>query len=317
MDNYLVKRISCIVLSLLLTLSLAVSFFSLTGVLLLRNSSFMLSKIETYTEQFKQVIDSEIIAETDGEAMPAEYLAQAVDEGAMEYILSVTAKNAAHGNANDFSFDSTLYSRIYANLINIAKTQGIKVSDAELADLASLEVDVVSSVMSQVDTKDVLYISLFRSRIAGIIVLAGAVTAAGAVILITVINSGRHRKNSYIGMGFACAGFVDISASVAMLLTGFGENTRFCTNSALNSAAADALKSVVLLQIVFGIVFVIIGYAVLALNYRYFSRKNDNVKRENEVKEKMRADYMRHYESKNTPRPEPVAGEREEMKIDF
>ncbi|MBQ9517021.1 MAG: hypothetical protein IJR60_02985 [Eubacterium sp.] len=317
MDNYILKRLSCVLLSLLLTLSLVVALLSLTGVITLRSSNYMSSKISACSAEFEKAIKAEVLEEMQSEAVSADICADAVNADVMNHVVTVTAKNAALGSANDFSFDKTLYNLIVTSLNNNMKAQNVTASAAEIANAASLEVDVINSVMSQVETSDIPYISFFQSKVAGTAVLAGVALAVAAIVLIDLVNGGRHRKNSYIGMSFASAGAIQIFGALAMLNFGFDSAAMFSENAAFNSAMTSALQTVIKAQIIYGIALVLIAYTVLIINYRYFSKKNVRVKEQREVNEKMRREYMRHYEQKNAPRPEPIPGEREEHKIDF
>ncbi len=315
MDNYIVKRISCIVLSLLLTAALVLSIFGITGIALFRSTSFIVSKSSQYSDAIAKSINSEIEQQMPVSKLTLQDCKAAIDGGVCDYIVSVTAKNIAHKNANDFSLDTALYNKIYANLTSAAKGKDISISADEIGDIASLEVDVINSVMAQMDTNNIAYISLFYSKFAGAAVLVSVALVIAAIFLLDFVNSGRHRKNSYIGMSFASAGAIDIFASLAILR--FGTGLQFSQNEVLSSIVADALQTVLKLQIPCGAALVLVGYLVLFFNYRYFSKKNVKVREQREVNAKMREDYMRHYEQKNAPRPEPKLGEREEHLIDF
>ena len=315
MNNYLVKRISCILLSLLLTAALVLSFFGISGIAMFRSTGYMESKTSKYSDLIVENIDSEIELQMSPKKLTLQDCKDAVNSDVRDYLIAVTAKNIAHRNANDFSLDTTLYNKIYANLNAAAKAKGINASADEIGDIASLEVDVINSVMAQMETDSIAYTSPFYSRFAGTVVLAGAVLVIAAIYLLDFVNSGRHRKYSYIGMSFASAGFIEIFAPLAMLK--FGADLQFSQSEVLNSITADTLQALIRLQLPFGAALVLIGYVMLLLNYRYFSKKNVKVQYQREMNAKMREDYMRHYESKNAPRPEPKPGEREEHKIDF
>ncbi|MBR3148992.1 MAG: hypothetical protein IKF64_02390, partial [Eubacterium sp.] len=297
--------------------SLTVSLFGLTAVFIIRDKNNTVSALSAYSDELKKDLDSAVSDSMPSDKLPAEAFTQALDKAAIEDIISNSATNIVYQNNNDFSLSKTLYATIYNNLKSYAKTNEIKISDSDVSKLASLEVDVISGFMSDVKTTDLWLYGTVRNKTAMLIIAVSIVAAISSFVLLHFVNDGRHRKNSYYGMAFASAGYIEIFGTLMAKLLNVPELKANCGYLVFDKAAADVTERIMNAQIPFGGALIFIGIIVLALNYRYFAKKNSKVSAQREENHKLRDEYMKHFENKNSPAQEQTLGERETMDVDF
>lgn len=317
MNNYFVKRASCFVLSLVLAASVVVSFFGTVSVIRLRSETFVADKLSAYTAEIKADIEKEITSQPMSGTVPSDALLAALDDGVMQYLINMSAHNIVMQSTNDFSIDETLYNRLFKNVSAYLDSNGISADAKDISNAVSLQTDVINYVLSSVGTTDILLFSLARSNTSIAVTATAIALAVICAVLIHVIYEGRHKKNSYYGMALATAGYVDIFATAFAGRIGLFSSVSYCGYAPFDQAVSDCTASVSKMQLPVGIALLAAGVVVLLLNYRYLKKKNDRVKEQRTTNDKMRDDYMKHYEQVNAPAPAPVAGEREETKLDF
>lgn len=317
MELYFTKKAACFLLSVLLTASLAVSFFGVTAVCYARSDSALYDSISAYSDELKADLDEAVKSAMPNSELPAKAYADAIDGDAVDYIIRVSANNIAVQNINDFSLSSELYNTINSNLLSFAQDNGIKINSTEVSKLASLEVDVISGFMLQVNTKDVALYRICRNETAMVIIAVAVIAALMSYALIHIINDGRHRKNSYIGMAFVSTGYIQIVGTFAARAIDAGNKASGSGYEVFDRAIADVIGKIMSIQIPFGIILVVTGLAVLTANYVYFWKKNIKVNEQRRINSDMRDEYMRHYKRVHGEEREYVHGERETMDIDF
>ena len=317
MEFYFTKKAACFLLSVLLTASLMVSFFGVTAVCYARSDSALYECISAYSDELKADLEATVKSNMPKSKMPKEAYAQAIDGDAVDYIIRVSANNIAVQNINDFSLSGELYNTINSNMLSYAQDNGIKINSTEVSKLASLEVDVISGFMLRVNTKDVALYRICRNKTALIIIAIAVVTALLSYALIHIINDGRHRKNSYIGMAFVSAGYIQIVGTIASRAIDGASKASDSGYEVFDKGIADVIGMITGIQIPFGIVLVITGLVVLAANYVYFWKKNIKVSEQRRINTDLRDEYMQHYKRVHGEEREYVHGERETMDIDF
>ncbi len=316
-SNYVTKKISCFVLSIVLCVSITVSLFGVTTVCILHSRTRVADSISAYSSELKDGIDSALELQMPDAPIKAEAYAQSVDSKVLGKIINASAKNITLQKSNDFSLDADLYGAVYENLVSYASANKIKIPQQDISKLASYEIDVISGYLSQAKTDNVKLFQIVRSRTALLVIAVSVVLAILSYALIYFINDGRHMKNSYFGMAFVSAGAVEITGTFAARAADVAFRESYCGFEPFDKALADIAQTIMSVQIPLGIVLILTGLFVLVFNYRYFYKKNIKVSEQREQNIKLRDEYIKHYESKNAPKPEPIPGEREVMDIDF
>ena len=317
MLHYLTKRVLCFLLAVAITVSLSVSFFGVVSVYFVRSTDYLTQSLATHRQELKTDLDSEIARRMPQSKFPSEAYTASLDNTAINYIITTTANNIAVQNANDFSLSEPLYNTLYKNLLRYADENGVNIKAQQVSRLASLEVDVISGFLAQADTENVALYRVCRDKTALILIAAAVVVAIMSYALIHIINDGRHRKNSYIGMAFVSAGYIEIIGTVAARLIHASEKESYCGYKVFDAAIGSVANQIMGAQIPIGIVLLMTGLFVLITNYYYFWKKNARVNEQRRQNTDMRNEYMQHYRSVKGETKTITPGERETMDIDF
>lgn len=315
MKNPLLSRIVSTLLAIALSLSVVMAVFGITSSCLMNSEKFIGKTVAGYSDQTKSHIDERISLEIPDGKIPADAVAQAVDISVISYINGKITKSIILQSRVDVSTDSTLYNSILRGINTYAKENGIKLSKGEANKLASLAVDVISGYLSSAEFESGV-MSLMHSKGYTVAAFLSIALIFASVILINVVNEGRHKMYSYIGTGMVSAGYIQIVVTVCALKAHVAYGVRYASLEPFDSVLADILKRSSEFQLYAGCFMLVAGLAMLVLNYRYFFKKNKRLSEQRELEYRMRNEYMMHYNSKNAPST-TVPGEREVMDIDF
>ncbi|MBQ7203204.1 MAG: hypothetical protein IJS03_04195 [Eubacterium sp.] len=309
------KRFTYFLLSLGLALSLSLTLFNFTAIITLKNTDLVAARLGEYRSVIKEDIINEFNERDFVSDIPDEVVFAAVD-AELENIIAESANNFIVSNPNDFSGYDELYNSMFRSCEEYSKENALNADSKEISKLCSLAVDCVNTCLSKADTQNTKLFKYAQSTAIFIISVVLAVFAVFCVLMLDFLNKGRHRKNSYIGMGLTTAGYIEAVIPVIVCRLGFVEKEDFCGYAPFNQGLYSAVLGIMQLQVIFGLVLVVAGVIMLAVNYRYFAKKNSKARRENEIHESMKSKYNEEYNNLN-PQKENAHGEREVIDVDF
>ncbi|MBQ9229240.1 MAG: hypothetical protein IJ168_10495 [Eubacterium sp.] len=316
MFRYYFNRLACIVLSLVLAASLVGIAVSALTVGFFKSESFLRSACERNSAEL--IADME---EAAADAAAVAGLPEAAFEGAVNSenvsgIASEIARMFNYGYTADYSDSKTFYNMYYSCLADYAVQNSLGLTDEEVQSAASLAVSYINYRMKGNDTKTVGALRFASGMTALYVIVACAVCLVISLVAIDLINDGRHRRFSYIGMGLNVAGYLLLFVPLAVRMTGLLEKFRFCVYGSYDSMIRDCYAAVLQWLTVIGAVLLVGGIVLLVFNYRYYAGKLERAKLSRQEYEKLQEDFM------DAPKPTRQRAEGEElerhvMKIDF
>ena len=315
MKNTLLSRLVSLLLSVVLALSVITAFFGITSLFLLRSEKYVESRVSLYSDELKSELEECVMNEFSDSKIPASVAASAVDNDLISYINGKITTAITLQNTVDLSTDTNVYNAVIKRVNDYAKNKKIALSKDEANKAASLTVDIISGFFATGEFNnnmlEMMHGTAFMAASFGSVILAVL-----CIVLLNLVNKGRHKMYSYIGMGLVSAGYVQIITFAVGLRYHLGNGVRYVSLDALDRVLSDVMSSAFTVQLYAGAVMLAAGMIMLALNYRYFTKKNKRVAEQRELENKMRSEYMMQYNSKNSP-SKIVPGEREVMDIEF
>ena len=291
-SNSIVSRLICFVLAIGAALLIVVSVFGSVTIGTLKSHSYVASKFVKYDSQLLETVNDALLEKCDDMPLPAEAFASALNVKEMDSILTTVARNIILCYELDFTDSKELYNYFVEGLGKYCEENGIKMLSEDINRCACYAVDVTNEVLTSGVSND---IAIFRAAIGKSMAIRFIVCFAIAIVfivLIDLINRGRHRKFSYIGMAFVSAGMIFIAATLYVKSKGYVDSFSFCSLDIYNSAIRDSINSTFFIYPIIGAVFVVLGLVILIMNYIYFRNKNLIVQREKELNIEMKQDFI-------------------------
>lgn len=289
-------------LNFLLSMVLAVSIFMLTfsiGIIgIFSSSSFIESKMQVYEQQAIEGFSAEL-EKYDGRVdVPVEVLTKSISSRDIDVILSKATENFLYSYSTTYSKDEELYNSIKSSMTEYCNKNNISSTDADVSKAACLVVDAANEYFGGSATANVRLFKLAQSKTMVYLIIVPAVLMIASIVVLDLINYGRHRKYSYIGMGIVTSGYLLVLVPKISNRMGFTEAYRYCSNPIYNPAIKDCWLTVIQIATMVGALAIVVGVIMLFRNYRYFKNKNTefNAVRENNVQ--LRNEYIEELNAK-------------------
>ena len=325
LTNGKVKYYLIVLLNFALSMVLALSVFVLTfsvGIIgMFSSSSFVESKLQSCQQQAIEGFSTEL-EKYDGKVdVPIEVMTKSITQRDINVIFSTVTKNFLYSYSTRFSDNDDLYNSIKSSMTEYCNTNGISASDADVSKAACLAVDAANEYFGGSATANVRLFKLAQSKIMVYLIVIPAVLLVASIVILDLVNYGRHRKYSYIGMGIVTAGYLLVLVPTISNLLGPIGKYKFCDNYVYNLAVKSCWTSVVQIAITIGAVAIAFGVVMLFRNYRYFKNKNVEFTAVKETNAQLRNEYIEELEAKrqkdSKTQDEPHTKEKILLKIDF
>ena len=318
MIAYFFKRISCTLLSILLAASIVCLTVSLLFVGFFGNEQFVQDRIDQNKTEIIADINDEVkkLAKTTG--LPKTAFVNAVNEDNFSVVSFTVAKNLKYCYRTDFSENVDLYNVYYNAVSDTSRNGGKKLHSNEASRYASLAVTTACKALNQSGTANVRLFNALSKNFFVFSVISSVVVLIASVVALELVNKGRHRKYSYIGMGIITAGYVLVAATMFVEKMGYIEKNVFLVYDPYNKAIQTGVLDVIHYDIYIGAVFLAAGFIMLLLNYNYFRKKNIKAVKEREFNKKLATDFLEYDEPTVSHRLSDGEGfEKEVTKINF
>lgn len=297
--KYYAMQTVCFVLSMAMALSIVVVAFAGMSVGFFKSENYINKYLNQYQQETVDTINQSVVEMSEKSDVPVEILTDALECKDVTIILKEAAHNFAYGYATDFSDSSDLYNCFKAGLIKYNTQNNNQLTEDELNEYASLGVDVVNETFGGKYTASVKLFNLSQSSKMIYIIALPVVLIIASFVILDLINHGRHRKFSYIGMGIATAGWVMTFVPLFVSHKDYIDNYNYCNIEAFNKAIADSVYTPLKIALVIGVILLAAGSVILLMNYKYFKKKNDQVTSVREHNSKLRNEYMAEYNAHN------------------
>lgn len=315
--KYFLMKLSCLVLSLSITLSLVMFLFGICNVVMFQNRSFIRNSIINQKTTFISDVSNTFDEMQDDFSVPVDALKLALERGAIDVVAEKASKNFIYSYSTDFTEDEALYNTFAGAIGQYCRENDIDVTDEQVGINSSLAVTVINRELGGTATSGVSIFGLSKNRILAFMIGGSAILFVAAYFLLDFINYGRHRKYSYIGMGIITAGYVMTLIPMYIKKRGYVENFNHCSVDLYNNAINDLYGRIFYIFLIVGLILFVAGAVILIVNYRYFKIKGEKAKAAKESSEQMMNEYIMQYnEKKKLSGKTPTSG-RHVMKIDF
>lgn len=317
--KYIAIQFVCFVLSMAMAVSIVVVVFSGMFVGFFQSEKYINNYLEKYQIETIDTINQAVVEVSEKSDVPAEILTDVLKTDDVKIILKEAAHNFAYGYATDFSDNSDLYNCFKSGLINYNAQNDDSLTEAELNSYACLGVDIVNETFGGKYTASVKLFSLSQSSKMIYIIAVPVVLIIAAFVILDLINYGRHRKFSYIGMGIATAGWILTFVPLFISYKKYIDSYNYCGIDVFNKAIADSVYLPFKIALIIGVLLLIAGTVILLMNYRYFKKKNDQVTSVRAHNSKLRDEYMAEYNEHNKDKLNRHVNPEEKTftKIDF
>lgn len=275
MTGYFFRRLSLFGLSMLLALSLVTLVSGAVAVGLGKTQQFVAAGVEKQQTAVLATVEAALQDAALLSDLPEDIWNGAINQENFSIISSVVARAFIFQTNTDFSNDTNLYQTLTTHLTVYYRTQGVNVSGETVSAQASFAVFAVNEALDAQDTAGIAVFSLIQSPYVMYGVIASAFLIVASVLGLDLINRGRHRKYSYIGMGLMTAGYVLSFVPAYIQWRKYVETYRFCAYFPYDNAVKICVNIWLCVLLAFGMVFFLSGLIMLVKNYRYMKSKFD------------------------------------------
>lgn len=316
MLRYYLNRFLCILMALLLAISLMGVLFSSMLIGMFRSNSFVQFHCNRCSDAIIADIELSSTEAAVAASLPEDAFAGAVNQENFGTVSTEIARMFSFRYTADYSESSNIYTLFYHRLTEYDNKNGLGLTQEQLESDASLAVNYMNSRFSGKDTQNVKLFNLAYSDTVLYVLIGCAVGIVVSNVALGLLNRGRHRKFSYIGMGFTVAGYCLTFVTLFVLRADVLQNYRFCVYQPYDDMMRLCHETLLHWLMLSGIPLVIAGFAMLIANYRYYAKKLKKARASREDYDRFKEDYM------DVPKPSRVRQEGEElerhvMKIDF
>lgn len=315
--NVILTKMICFFLSVLMAFLIVFSVFGAFTVGMLKSQNYISGKLEQHDEQLLSEINKKLSDDCTDMSLPKEAFTNALSKGEVDSVIGDMVSDMILCYEIDFSDSEKLYGYFTDGITDYCEKNNIDAMSEDISRGASLAVDITNEALAGSSTGIIkLFQKIQGSRLILLAVLCAAFAVACAVA-IDSINSGRHRKFSYIGMGLATSGVMLTAATVFVKHMGYIDNYEFCSFELYNNAITDAVNATFKPYPIIGICLAAAGFIMLILNYIYFAKKNKMVQEKVDMNIRMKDEYIQHFNEKKGNTKVTSTDEKEVSKIEF
>ena len=316
MLRYYLGRAACILTSLLLAASVvAVTLCGMT-VGFFKSQSFIKNNCMPCSEAVIADIDTAAAGAAVAASLPEDAFAGAVNNENFSVVADEIARMFSYRYAADYTESTAIYELFFNRLTDYSNKNSLGLKQEELESAASLAVSYVNFRLSGNDSKQVKLFNFAADAKALYLLIGGVAVFAACIVALELLNHGRHRKFSFIGMGFMTAGYLLMLVPLALRMSGILERYRFCVYQPYDDIVRLCHQSLLQWLMLAGVPMLVAGVVMLLINYRYYAKKLKKARASREDYDKLKEDFM---ETPKPPKPrkEGEELERHVMKIDF
>lgn len=296
--KYILRKLLCFALSMILALSIILLTIGVLSTGFLQSDSYIESEINNYSNELINEINEELNNLDNKTDLPVEAFTTALtDEDAAE-IIRIAVNNFIYNYNSDFSKDEVLYNSIKNSISAYCQENSINKKDKELSKAAALMVDEINETIGGSSTLNARVFTFAQSRALMYIICASVILIIISIVVLELINYGRHRKYSYIGMGLSTAGFVLTFGMLFIRYKDYISAFKFSSVEAYTLGIAQCVNNILFYSMIIGIVYLAAGIIMLLRNYNYFRNKGIKVKAAHEHNARLRQEYMEQYNAK-------------------
>lgn len=317
--KYALTKALSYVLAFILAFSIIVLVFSGLTMGFIQSKGYVVNQIQSHESEIISEINREFDDKSEFLTLSPEVFQNALSEGDTRIIVEKAVENMLYNYSTDFSSDNDIYALYKSGMTRYCQNNNIDISNKEIEKNAALAVDIVDEALGGNATSQIkLYRTTGSSRMMYIIVAPIILMIASWVIL-DIINYGRHRKYSYIGLGIVTSGYTLTAVSVLIKSMEFTKKYKFCTIDVYNMGIADTVDAILSVMFIIGITLSVVGLFLLIHNYRYFLNRNREMIAVHEHNEVLRGEYMDELVMANPKKPTAPRNkeDKEVTKIDF
>lgn len=282
-----------------LSILLAGSIIILTMTALLlgfcRTDLALEKSLDAYQADFLEVFNDRMVQVTSDSDVPEEALINALSPEDMKIIVETIVLNIQYHYSTSFVGDEKVYSAFKTGLTNYVQANNLDISEKQISRYSALAVDVANEVFGGKSTSSVKIFTIAQDRRLMYVIIVFAVLIIGSIVALDLINYGRHRKYSFIGMGLTIAGYVTALTSAFIYNRGYIQEYRFCENSIYNTAIANLVSNMIILAVILGAAYLAAGVIMLVVNYRYFRKRKFQRDEQHKHNIDLRNEYMEQY----------------------
>lgn len=315
--NYFLMRVSCVTLSVIMTISIIFFLFGVSNVFIFQNKGFIEKNIVAQKEVFVSELNEKFDTMQDSFTVPVDALKLAIERDAIDIVANIAAENFIYSYSTDFTDSEELYNCFASAIGQYCRENAVEIAEDDININSSLAITVLNKEIGGTATSNVSVFKNSKDKIIAIMIGGSVVLFIAAYFLLDFINYGRHRKYSYIGMGIITSGYIMLLVPVFIKKKGFVRAFNFCNVDLYNNAITSLYGIIFNIVIIFGILLFIMGAVMLILNYRYFKIKGDKAKAAQESSEQIKNEYMIQYNEKKKKQGNKPRSGRTVMTIDF
>lgn len=296
--KYFFRKLLCFVLSMIFAASIVIIALGAMSIGFLQSESYIESHINNKSAELINEINAQLNNLDNKTDLPVEAFTTALTEEDTAEIVKTAVNNFMYNYSSDFSEDEDLYNSVKGSISGYCQDNGISTNEKELSKAAALMVDEINETVGGSSTLNIKVFTFVQSSKLMYLICASVILIIASIVLLDLINFGRHRKYSYIGMGFTTAGFVLTFSILFARHQDYLSAFRFSSVEAYSLGIADCINDIMLYSMIIGIIYLAAGIIMLILNYNYFRKKGIKVKANHEQKTIMRQEYIEQLNAK-------------------
>lgn len=283
-------------LSLVLAASIVILSVAVVSIGCFRSDSIKKDKLQAHAPQTIECVNAKLEELANSTGFPVEAYTNCFDENLASLIYDKIINNINYAYPTSFSDDEEIYRMFKTNITDYCYDNGIDVSSQNISIYSSLAVDAVNEALGGYSTSSVGITKLVKNRIMIVLIVVPVVFIVACLVLIDLLNKGRHRRLNFYGMGISIAGALMALVSLFVILKNYAQAYQFCENAIYDAAIGDIMNLELKILSTIGIVCLIVGFVLLINNYFYFKKKKIEQNEHREQKMQMKTDYMLEYE---------------------
>lgn len=286
------QRLGCYLLALIMAGSIVVAAVIGIGSAMLRTEKYIQSRMEPYNSQLLAEVDNAIENVAQDTGLPTKAYTQSVREGHIKTVLHQVSGNLVYGYKTDFSDSKYLFGYYRTGIINFCKENGIAITDDEVVRASCFAVDAFNQVCGDESTGFIILFQRTYTKTPLFAIILSIVAFLACVIILTFFTYGRHKRYDYIGMGVSTGGAVLVFLPLFAILMKYSSTLNFTDVDVYNMGIADIMDGIFMVYMAVGAVVFIIGTTILMFNYRYYKKKEEQIRTEHMINKKLRQEFM-------------------------
>lgn len=273
--KYCIYRIICVIISIAMSGCIVFSCLLAISALTIGSDDYLLKYFssDTVAASLSDSLEDELKPLCEDAGISSSVFMDKVGIGFIKASQEAVISGMHTRQATDFETLFNVTEKYKSAIKDYCTANSIQISDEKIEDTAQRAAEIYSQVCAIKNNSQICDCAALFSRNMFFPVIALLVCAAAGIFLEYTLNGRRRKGFNYVAMSLVTAGEIMVVLPICIMLCGVLNRLDITGVLQYNAAIAGAVKTMLIIILIVGVVFIAFGISHFAVIYRYYKFK--------------------------------------------